>query len=803
MAIPEKSDTKLELDSGLMRQILDSSRDMLLCKDLDGRIIYCNPLFAKYKKVDTPETLIGKFDYEISENFDFEKAKESREKIIRGQKSIGMCIIESHIGKTTRFFHFSCKAVYNNNKQVVAILETYKDITESHIRRLESEKQSQLVLAVNYALRTIFSAEGVNFSIAMKQGLKLLTSATGASSGAFIFYELTDQALNNSNEIIWPDTFIAGPYAKAMIEILKHQPQTRSLLLSAKDTNSSIQKHMLRVGLKSILVLPLRAEGKLLSSFMFFSQNPTEEWNNSVINLLKIGAEMLALHLQNSHNLSLIKRSGEQLTRALSLAKNSEQAAMRANKAKSKFLANMSHEIRTPMNAILGFAEILEREINDIEQQQQLGVISQSAKGLLSLLNDLLDFSRMEAGMIKLELGEFDLNESVSQICKMMLETASRKGVTLCNNTLATDTLLLTDGSRIRQILINLISNALKFTDKGSVTISAQQQIIDKKADLTISVTDTGRGIPDQKLNEIFEMFTQVETSDASQHNGAGLGLSISLHLAKLLGGEISVSSTEGVGSTFTLALSGLEVINDNNENLSNTFRDKTFADINTIIAYNELIDYSLMTKRLSLLGITDIKDGTEDPSNLYSLVAEYKPRLLIVPKSIVLTGLINTLRANYKEDESLSDMIVFTTSSSNSRVEIEKLKTLGCNQVLIKPIEMITLSDELEKYFPVISNAAENTDNQTSINTIPQDIADNLFNQIKDNWFEVSATLIFDDIINFAENIEALANNAEAPEVAAWARVLSTQAKSFDMRHLPETLAELPIILKQQQDKS
>lgn len=371
-----------------------------------------------------------------------------------------------------------------------------------------------------------------------------------------------------------------------------------------------------------------------------------------------------------------------------------KEKAERALEAKTHFLSNMSHEIRTPLNAILGFTEVLLEDEVDAEKRSFLDYIKNAGDGLLHIINDILEFSKLEAGKMKIKKESFSartLIEEVEQIFKSEIEHKSLEFNYFLSSSVPE--FLVQDAKRLRQILINIIGNSVKFTDEGSISVSIEYE----NGRLSLCIEDTGIGIPGDKVELIKKPFVQVENVKSSKNEGTGLGLSICQRLLDLMGGELRIESTYGEGTIVTIDLSAKEcdVRATSQEDVTASFEAKAFHHVKALIVEDNDINTAVLYKTLSKLGFQTIltaKDGLEGVKS----TLEEKPDIVFMDIQMPnLNGLDATVKI--REDNPKGPVIIGVSANAFSE-DRDKALDSGMNFYISKPIQKKELMATLMK---------------------------------------------------------------------------------------------------------
>jgi signal transduction histidine kinase/CheY-like chemotaxis protein len=556
----------------------------------------------------------------------------------------------------------------------------------------------------------------------------------------------------------------------------------------------------------SMSVFPIYDSSGRKIGGIFVLSNLDEIHNNFVRSITIIPSVFLFVFiLIGITNFLIIQKINKDLIKAKIEADESAKRASMADKTKSDFLANMSHEIRTPMNAIMGFSEILRDELENTKHVNYIDTIITSSKTLLSLINDILDLSKIEAGKMEFQYRPTDPHALFSDIAKIFSIKLKEKGlkfITDIDENLPKAVLL--DEVRMRQILFNLVGNAVKFTSEGYIELKVKGNYYSDRSriDLVFSVKDTGVGISEEDKKIVFNAFQQSSGQSIKKYGGTGLGLAITKKLVELMNGEISVDSIVGKGSIFKVIIKEVSIasidksIEEKKAYIENIkFLNQKVLVVDDIESNRLLLQEILVIYGLRFFEATNGKEAI----NLASF--EHPDIILMDLRMPVMDGYeaIKIL----KSDPDLKNIPVIILTASAMKFNEEEIKKLNCEGYIRKPISREELITEFKKYLKYseevetkvkdstksIKDASfKNIDIEKLKEKFPE-ILIKLQGEILSKLSNLKRELILNDIEDFAKEIIIMGEYCELPMLVSWGKKISTHTSNFDLDNLSKAL--------------
>lgn len=520
------------------------------------------------------------------------------------------------------------------------------------------------------------------------------------------------------------------------------------------------------------------------------------------VNKKPVAFEARMSKMNDNEVIAIVRNVSERKEYERKITKERDKAN-KANKAKSEFLANMSHEIRTPMNAILGFSEALYYKLEKPEHKKMVKSVLNSGNLLLSLLNDILDLSKIEAGKLDISFQPVDIRNILEELKLLFTKKAEEKGLSI-NMNIAEETplLLMLDEIRIKQIIFNLVGNAIKFTHQGFVQINVDY-IAEKnnRGKLQLDVIDSGIGITASEQEGIFNAFQQQYGQSNRKYGGAGLGLAISKRLVERMGGTILLESTEGEGSTFSVVISDvLEEQNVTDVTITYETEDNIIFDKATVLIVDD-VQTNLETIN-SLLSDTNLSVMNAESGEIaLEILNHTKPDLILL--DIRMPGIDGYETAKrIKKQQNLTNIpiIAFTASvMSSSRIE----KSSDFDGFLYKPVKRANLMNKLAGFLPhkVESSDVNNEDcNPLETDTISDKmklnisvVKEEMNNRLLNHWNEVKNTLVLFNIEEFTESLLAFSDKYDFKQLKVYAQMLQNDIDDLNLESLDVNLAKFP----------
>ncbi|MCK8823720.1 PAS domain S-box protein [Fuchsiella alkaliacetigena] len=480
------------------------------------------------------------------------------------------------------------------------------------------------------------------------------------------------------------------------------------------------------------------------------------------------------------------------VARDITELKEALSQAEAANKAKSQFLANMSHEIRTPLNAVIGFSEILESQVEDGQQRAHLQAIKAAGRSLLNLINDILDISKIEAGILEVDLVVMDLKSLLDDMERIFLQEAEEKGLSLMIDYESSLPLIEFDEGRLRQILLNLIGNAIKFTQQGHVKITVKTEAESKaeQLKLIIEVEDSGIGINEEDQERVFAPFTQQKGQKIEDYEGTGLGLTITRRLTELLGGKITLDSELGAGTVFRLEFPEVNIVEATTEDEEENFKENIyFTGAEVLVVDDVNSNRKLLKTKLENKGLTVIEaaSGTTGVAK----AVEFEPELILMD---IKMPQVNGYQAKQRIRDKGLEMPIIALTAYATKAERERAKAVGFDGFIAKPIEDDKLNRELAKYldFAVQEELDEQSENLEEIVNLTE-LQRSLNNDFKEEFEELQKAFVINEVEDFAQQLYKLAKQHQATELAKYAQALETYANNFELQKLKEKFESFP----------
>jgi len=683
--------------------------------------------------------------------------------------------------------------------------ENIKELPKDIYDILEPQEIKSIVVLPMISFNKIYGFMGFDECSVIrkwdKSDIELLRAVVNIFSNAFSQQKIQQQLeiSEKQNRIIinsFPDSILQADESGNITSF--HSPHNYELFkkINAEQSNSIqavFDEKLSRELMDAIKICLIKDSFQI--NFNHLIINKIEEYEARFV---KLNAQEVLIVVRN---ITELKEKEKQLQEA-------KEKAEEASRSKSEFLANVSHEIRTPLNAILGFSQWLYENTETEQHREYINTILTSGKKLLTLMNDILDLSKIESGKLNVEFKSMNYHEVINDIGMVFKKNVEEKGLSFKINTEpSVPAYFYMDELRFYQIIFNLISNAVKFTSKGFINITAKgvRQKTGEGINLIISVEDSGIGINEAQHNKIFESFAQESGKITRSYEGTGLGLAIVNGLLKELNGTVSLKSKPGKGSIFTVTFFNVKVDNSTHQYLeSESDENMSFKlDPCTLMIVDDIEFNIHVLKKLigeEKIEYIEAKDGTEALAKL----KDNKPDLIFM--DIRMPGINGfDLTKMIKEDSNFSETPIVAFTASTMKDHNDQINEIF-DDFLQKPVFKNDVEKVLKKFLPYSYETLKSDKakkQQIVEENFSKECAEELpeiLSQLEDNfmikWEQIKDNLIIYEIESFKNNLEELGFQKSCPPILKFCAELDTGLKSFDIELIKTTLADFTALI-------
>ncbi len=817
----------------MLKALMDNITDAIYFKDLKSRFINASRSLAGRMDIERPDMILGKTDFDFFTAEHAEKAFKDEKTIIKnGEPLINIEEKETYSGREDKWVLTTKMPLYDDKRHIAGTFGISRDITNLK----KAEKRLLHLNSILHAIRNInqiMVREKIPERL-IKKVCKNLTENRGYHNAWIILSDTSQKISKYAQSGVGKKFSGLVSYFEKKKEIACFRDAICAQgQVVIKDPGNDCSGCPLastysgRAGMAAGLLHQKRFFGILCASTVLEGIQSPEE-----IELFKEIADDIAFALYNLEIEKKRKNTAEKLKTAKNEAEKSAKRAIAADSAKSQFLANMSHEIRTPMNAILGFSEILKEQLNDPKYNKFADAIITNGRTLLELINDILDLSKIEAGKIDLNyrpVNPASLFSDITKIFSIKIKDKELRFLTDIDKKLPYT--LLLDEVRMRQILFNLVGNAVKFTSEGYIELKVKGIFYPdrSKIDLIFSVKDTGIGISEDDKKIIFDAFRQSSGQSVRKYGGTGLGLAITKRLVEMMNGEIMVDSVIGKGSVFKIKMKEVSVaaFDPGSPGSWLLAEDISFYNQKVLVADDIESNRLLLKKILTVYGLRVIEavNGKE----AIIMAKNKNPDIILMDLRMPVMDGYGAIAA-LKSDCKLNKIPVIVLTASAIKSTKEDIKKIKCDGYIRKPVKREDLVLELKKHLshevikkdnfgPATSQAEislgkkpvkglkqyESKMNNLISEPIPglksgrrDEFMCILENEVYERFKKLKKEFIINDIEDFALEIQELGKKYEVNTLSVWGGgKLSEQAKCFDMENLSATLDNFENILE------